>query len=1360
MAAPMNGSPDTVINEALYQRCVRAFSLLRNRLGLNITVHDSDGVINQGQIFLFNHFARFETIIPQYFIHQANGSYCRCVATHELFEGNERFGKFLWNLGAVPTNHPGLLAFLAAEILRGRKVIIFPEGSMIKDRQIAAAPLSGLQPSQGPPSAHRQGAAALAVILEIFKKRILSVQEAGDLDRLDRWVAALGLSGREALVAAASQPTLIVPSNITFYPIHTGDNFLRRAAEFFSLDISENAKAELLIESNLLLRNTDMDIRLGQPFHPDAAWSITDRIVIGRIFEQIDSLDDLFGLKDTASRWIERMAAPTMQRAAQRLRDLCMAEMYARVTININQLASRLVLRLFLAGETEVARRRFHELLYRIVKAVQRQPGLHLHRSLTDPEAYDGIHDGNSPLLTQLFEEAAAAGLIEVTETHYRLLPALHNGIGKRDPRLENVIRVYANEVALLPDVIRIVETAVPAAGAELARLLFDDELRAHALRKHSFTEPRHAAINSLEAADQSGEPYLIIPDKPLKTGVVLVHGFLASPAELKSLGQQLAERGHPVLGVRLKGHGTSPWDLRTRSWEDWFASVKRGYEIMSHLTGEVLVAGFATGASVALHLAATRPKGLAGVVAVSAPLRFRARDMKFAPLIHGLNKLSEWVYVQEGIKPFQTSTPEHPAIDYVHMPVRGLVELRKIADELEHRLPDITCRSAIIQGTDDPITDPESARIIHDLIGSDEKSLHMIPSERHGILHENVAGTMALVVSLLEGWAAPHQNAAVTSPPGDTFGPKIAAAVSRHFGSWLRFFRKAEMPEEERPYPWEKSYPENIDWHASIEAKSLPELFDDAVAAYANLVCMSFRGKQYRFREAASLVNKAAKGFQKLGVRRGVKVGLVLPNCPYAVICYFAVLKAGGTVVNINPLYSQFEIARQAADAGVRILVTIDVKVLYDKISALAAASSNVETLIICRMKGALRLTHKILYGLFKSAETAVVSEDAGHLFFERLIDNDGKFAPPAIDVANDIAVLQYTGGTTGLPKGAALTHANLYVNAKQLALWAPDAWRGREKTLALLPLFHSFGMTAVMNLGLLLGAEILLIPRFSATEVLDVIAREKPTIFIGVPTMFSALVENRDIGKYDLTSLKFCISGGAPLPLALQSRFEEVAGCKLVEGYGLSEASPVCTVNPLNGGKPGSAGLPLPGTIIEIVAMDEPDKLLGSGERGEICIRGPQVMAGYANRAQENVEAFRGARLHTGDVGYLDDEGYLFIVDRIKHLILSSGFNVYPRQVEEAIETHPAVAEVAVCGVPDRHRGEIVKAYIRLHEGQTLTAAELRAFLADRLATFELPRAVDFRASLPHTFLGKVSKKDLEPEPEPAAETEDAGT
>jgi long-chain acyl-CoA synthetase len=580
----------------------------------------------------------------------------------------------------------------------------------------------------------------------------------------------------------------------------------------------------------------------------------------------------------------------------------------------------------------------------------------------------------------------------------------------------------------------------------------------------------------------------------------------------------------------------------------------------------------------------------------------------------------------------------------------------------------------------------------------------------------------------------------------------RLTGAVPRSF---VPFFRSFTTSSQEVPTSnakawdalkaWGKSYPPGVRWQETIEPKPLPALLDTAVKAYSDKICMSFRNKHYRYREIGRLVDHAAKGFQKLGVGKGIKVGLILPNCPYAVICFYGVLKAGGIVVNINPLYSAGDIEQQIADSACRILVTLDAKALYEKVANLARDGGPVESLIICRMKGVLRFTEKLAFGWFNGMEVSSVTEDERHKFFEHLIANDGLVKMPHIDPVKDVAVLQYTGGTTGYPKGAQLTHANLYVNAAQLTLWAPEVERGSEKCVAVLPLFHSFGMTAVMNLSIWIGAEMILLPKFHAAEVLQTITRQRATIFIGVPTMYSALIASKEIARHDLSSLKICISGGAALSAELQRRFETASGCKLVEGYGLSEASPVCTINPLTGGRTGSVGLPLPGTLIEIVSLENPASLLGMGERGEICVRGPQVMLGYANRAKENIDIFLGGRLHTGDVGYLDSDGYLFIVDRIKELIISGGFNVYPRHVEEVIHTHPAVEEVAVCGVADPHRGEIVQAFIKLRQGTSLTAAQLRDFCKDKLAPFQVPRRIEFRESLPKTVVGKVSKKHL---------------
>lgn len=580
------------------------------------------------------------------------------------------------------------------------------------------------------------------------------------------------------------------------------------------------------------------------------------------------------------------------------------------------------------------------------------------------------------------------------------------------------------------------------------------------------------------------------------------------------------------------------------------------------------------------------------------------------------------------------------------------------------------------------------------------------------------------------------------------SFATYIGTAAATIFGS-LR--GKVQFPSRAirtgaRPYLWEAAYPPGVDWGAKIEPKPMTRLLDDAVAAHGDRTCIRFRGRSFSYTEVGDLVERAAQGLRALGVNRGIKVALMLPNCPYAVICFYAILKAGGTVVNVNPLYAGREIARLIDDAGACILITLDMTALYGKVEPLVAADNCLEKIVVCNMAGVLPFREKAFYSLFKRHEIAPVRKGDDIVAFDRLIDMGEPLEPFEFNPLNEIAVYQYTGGTTGFPKAARLTHANLYTNALQLALWRPTAGQNPEVILGVLPLFHAFGMTAVMNLSLAICGSMVLLPNFNLSDVLKTIDRERPNVFIGVPTMFSAINGARDLANYDLSSLEYCVSGGAALPPTVQRRFEELSGCTLAEGYGLSEAGPVCTVNPLAGrNKAGSIGLPLPGTVVEIVALDRPDRLQPTGEHGEVCVSGPQVMLGYANRAQENIDAFRGSRLHTGDVGYIDADGYVYIVDRIKELILTGGFNVYPRVVEEAICLHPAVEEAAVCGIPNSHSGETVIGFVTCKAGQSVKAAELRLFLRDHLALFEIPRKIEFRAELPKTFIGKIAKKDL---------------
>lgn len=544
-------------------------------------------------------------------------------------------------------------------------------------------------------------------------------------------------------------------------------------------------------------------------------------------------------------------------------------------------------------------------------------------------------------------------------------------------------------------------------------------------------------------------------------------------------------------------------------------------------------------------------------------------------------------------------------------------------------------------------------------------------------------------------------------------------------------------------------SYPAGINWNAPLPEYPAHEMLFKAATRFPRRVAMDFFDKVITYAQLESLVEHAAKGLQELGVKKGTRVGLLLPNTPYYVIFYYAILLAGGVVVNLNPLYAERELEHLIADSEMEMAVTLDLKVTYEKIGKMVG-KTKLQRLIVCRLADALPSIKGFLFQLLKKSECSFIPRDNYHVTYDAVMNNNGLPEAVSIDAHNDVAVLQYTGGTTGIPKAAMLTHGNLTVNAQQSRLWFAMAKEGEEVLLGVLPFFHVFAMTVAMNLGILIGATIVMVPRFELKQVVHLIHRKKPTLFPAVPTIYAAISNFRRLGDYDISSVKYCISGGAGLPIDIKRAFEAVTGCVVAEGYGLTESSPVATCNPLEGtNKAGSIGLPLPGTRIEIVSLEDRKTVLPMGERGEVCIIGPQVMKAYwKNEAETNdtlTPTDKGMRLHTGDVGYIDEDGYIFIVDRIKDMILCGGYNVYPRNVEEAIYLHPSVAECVVAGLPDPYRGQTVKAYVALKPGMALTRDELTAFLADKLSPIEMPKLVEFRDTLPKTMIGKLSRKAL---------------
>ncbi len=526
--------------------------------------------------------------------------------------------------------------------------------------------------------------------------------------------------------------------------------------------------------------------------------------------------------------------------------------------------------------------------------------------------------------------------------------------------------------------------------------------------------------------------------------------------------------------------------------------------------------------------------------------------------------------------------------------------------------------------------------------------------------------------------------------------------------------------------------------------ARPIASLLTDAAAGFGERPAIDFLGRVWRYRELEALVDRAARGLQKLGVTPGMRVGLCLPNTPYAVIFFFATLRVGGIVVNYNPLYVERELAHAVQDSGTEIMVTIDLAVIYPKVAAIAA-QTGLRHVIVCPMAGALPWPTRWLFPVVRRKDLASIAQDGRTLSYRQLMANDGKPAAAAID-PQDVAVLQYTGGTTGTPKAAALTHANITCNCAQVIAGMGLDANVPQRVLGVLPLFHVFALTSVMNLSVQTAALMILVPRFDLKDLLKTIVRTKPTMFPAVPTIYSAIVEEAARHPLDLTSIKLCISGGAPLPVETRERFMALTHCELMEGYGLSETSPVVAFTPPGRVyKAGSVGLPVAGTVVEIRDPADSTCILATGERGEICIRGPQVMQGYWGRPDETANVTYEGALRTGDIGYLDEDGYLFLVDRIKDVIIAGGYNIYPRVLEEALYQHPGVKDAVVIAIPDKYRGQAPKAFVTLQDGATVTPDDLKEFLRGYVSKIELPRDVEIRDVLPKTAIGKLSKKEL---------------
>ncbi len=551
--------------------------------------------------------------------------------------------------------------------------------------------------------------------------------------------------------------------------------------------------------------------------------------------------------------------------------------------------------------------------------------------------------------------------------------------------------------------------------------------------------------------------------------------------------------------------------------------------------------------------------------------------------------------------------------------------------------------------------------------------------------------------------------------------------------------------------------------WDTAFEAMTLPDMLARTVAHDPAAPFLHFLGRTYSYGEIFEQANRFALGLVEMGVEKGDRVGLFLPNVPIYASAYYGAMMAGAVVVNFSPLYSVEELAWQVADSGTKVLVTVDAPELYATAEAVLN-TSELDMLVVGEISEMLPWAAGFAMKLFKRKDIAKVPYGQYGESIRKWTDVladwawtdylDGKrHNLPELDANEDLALLQYTGGTTGRPKGAMLGHSQLSINAQQVAAINPFGNPRAEVFMGALPFFHVFANTALLNHAVASGASIAMVPRFEAGQVLKTIQKHKATGFPGVPTMFQAMLDHPDLAKTDLSSLRVCISGGAPMPAQVHDRFEEVTGVRVVEGYGLTESSGVVSVNPYTGTrKKGTIGQLVAGTEIVLLDKENPEELAPEGEPGELAIHGPQVMRGYWNRpdAAANVFVTRGNTpyLRTGDVAVMDEDGFLKIVDRIKDMISVGGFKVFPSAVEDVILTHDAVKEALVIGVPDDYRGEVPRAYVTLEEGIEVGGDELKDWLNARIGKHERVDEVVIRDQLPKTMIGKLDRKALRAE------------
>ncbi|PCI22746.1 MAG: acyltransferase [Piscirickettsiaceae bacterium] len=727
---------------------------------LKIKIHGDESAWEKGNIFLFNHFARFEAIIPQYIIYQKTNKLTRSIATKELFSANELISRYLLNLGGIPTDAEQLMYHVSKDILNGIKLIAFPEGGIVKDRLVfdEKGGYSVYSRSENKRRKLHTGPAVIGLTIAIFKASVrqLHMSEPANEAKLARWANEIGLSNTAQLIEACEKPTIIIPCNITFYPLRVKENTLVKGLKLLQVDLKDRLSEELLIEGNLLLKDTDMDIRVLEPIVVEDYWSRWEASIVSLLVDHSNfSLGELFNTVRKKSTWGDHIYQLAHRRNAVKIRNAYMHAIYSGVTINIAHMAASLLSHFVNEQKKHVNKKKFHELLYIATKLLQQHKQLNFHETLQNPSTYRNILFKNTDGFDQFLRSVYAADLIQKEGVYYVFTGLLSNKPSFDSIRYQNPVTVYTNEVAPIKQVQEVIKKCLTFKPNkrlhEVAEMLFDDELIEHQIDIKRYQQEQYRKINDAQPATKFAEPFILRADKNNGQCVVLIHGLLSSPAELRSLAEKLYNQGYIVLATRLKGHGTSPWDLNECSWQDWQQSIKQTIKIAQCYSKKIHLVGFSSGGLLALHLSANKNFHFASVSSCSTPIEFKDPLIKFIKIADTTNKAIKSITGGEGLMTFKDNTPEHPNINYKHIPISAVNQLLQLVKKTKSRLKRINCPVYLIQADNDPVVDSSSMALLLGSINTAVRQYDWICSNRHGILHENTGNCQQKIIDFID---------------------------------------------------------------------------------------------------------------------------------------------------------------------------------------------------------------------------------------------------------------------------------------------------------------------------------------------------------------------------------------------------------------------------------------------------------------------------------------------------------------------------------------------------------------------------------------------------------------------------------